>query len=1663
MVKFNLTYGHNISLEQRVVFEVAARILSTFVTDDTSVDVHVLGASGLNDGKAVGGAVPLFHKVHYGVLKQYLEQDASSYIDEQSVLHMQDGNTVDLSAYGDVINGSTEILLTRAQAEALGMDESLLLADNSTWERDTIDTAGLDGYLVVNQDFEWNNDVLRLNEATEGTLDTLSMAIHELTHVMGFVSGIDGTININELLSGELSVEGTTLFDLRRFTATSAELENPDGSVSSITEGEAAYLSADGGKTILGELSTGQNKDIGGDGYQASHWKRMQVAMGIMDPTLAYKEQLSLSERDLQALDLLGWDVDYAQLNHDLDIESLLIEAEQAVATSFGLDSHVLTEHRAAGNIYTMGFSEWWQLFEKQIIEMGFSEWWQVLETGYDSWETFQEDPDAMLQMGFSEWWQSFEVTVLNMGFSEWWQTFESDMLNMGFSEWWQLLEMGFSEWWQQIDTYFSTLDESGFSSEGGSGQNVIEGNSANESVVVSGGDADDILAGSRFRDLISGGGGDDLIDGKAGNDSLLGDTGNDILYGLDGDDQLYGGDGDDFLAGEADNDKLYGEAGHDILSGGFGNDLLEGNADNDILKGDAGNDVVDGGEGNDDVGGGDGSDIVVGGRGEDAVSGGRGDDVVYGDRYFTPEEKKDSGAEQLELEHISEQAGFTAVGEQPPVDFWVRMEAEDFKLRNFNIEEQAIASGDEVIATGGRGEAKSTFTGPTGVYDIIVGYYDEKDGKGEIEVEIGKGRDKTKVEWTLEEDFDNEDVGTNNFITRTIRDVELKSGDELKIKGDSDADEFIRLDYIDIISTTESNALANGEFYNGSLYIESQFDKAEETIVEAAELGGSLVVEDQENAEAYWLDNVFGTTKGIIKINVGDSRFNLVQDKVTRSENVTLRIEAEDFDLSGGYKVENRNDYASGNAAIESSGRGTGKASTVFTGEAGIYDIFVSYIDEGDKSASAAFGINGQTLDQWSFDADSKSAEYRAVSSYVSLNTGDSINLEGRADGDEKALIDYVDFVKVNDSNSSDSLMTSQLSEVFIEAEDLSWHGGKAKSKSKDYASDRTLIEVEKSSSATATFSGETGLYTILIGYTDEKGEGQLSARLGDSSLGSWQLHQSRDVVTTQTLAAEIFINSGNQLTLNTGEKKFQLDYINFIPVFEQSEEVKSSAEITSSVGQEIYIEAEQMERSSKTKIEDKDFASNGSYIKLEGDDKNNATATTLFQGETGYYDVIVGYYDGNKGTAELTVQLDGENLDRWQLDQDLGDKAASEQTFVTRTVASGVKLTRADSVLQIIGEKDGDDKGFVDYVKLVRVAAPDDAATNSDKSTSSDIIRGGQGNDTVYGGEGNDLIYGEDEFDNGLELASNSSDTLYGGSGNDRIFGNSGNDTLYGDDDSPSEALIDGAVAYNGKQYILTDSQLSWQAAQNVATALGGNLVTINNAAEEQWLRSQFGGSESFWLGLNDQTTEGTFEWASGESVDYTNWSNGGPDNYYNQDYVSIKWWGTSGSEWADDYSSGGWEWRNGWQWNEGYRGIVEVDLPEGAEDAGGNDDLEGGRGDDNLKGGSGNDRLDGSDAIAKGASEYDILGGGLGKDTFVLGSAAQSYYLGNGSNDYARILDFKASIDVLQLHGSAENYQSRRNGSHLELFAGDELIAVLENISELDLSDSSSITFV
>jgi hypothetical protein len=128
---------------------------------------------------------------------------------------------------------------------------------------------------------------------------------------------------------------------------------------------------------------------------------------------------------------------------------------------------------------------------------------------------------------------------------------------------------------------------------------------------------------------------------------------------------------------------------------------------------------------------------------------------------------------------------------------------------------------------------------------------------------------------------------------------------------------------------------------------------------------------------------------------------------------------------------------------------------------------------------------------------------------------------------------------------------------------------------------------------------------------------------------------------------------------------------------------------------------------------------------------------------------------------------------------------------------------------------------------------------------------------------------------------------------------------------------------------------------------------------------------------------------------------------------------------------------------------------------------DNLVGGSGNDYLDGDVGNDYLLGTDSIARGAGELDILTGGGGSDTFVIGDKLSAYYTqGGASQDFALILDFSvAQSDRLRLYGNASQYvlgyDSVENSTALGYLGSGsfELVAVFsgQNLSTTSLTSS------
>jgi subtilisin-like proprotein convertase family protein len=102
----------------------------------------------------------------------------------------------------------------------------------------------------------------------------------------------------------------------------------------------------------------------------------------------------------------------------------------------------------------------------------------------------------------------------------------------------------------------------------------------------------------------------------------------------------------------------------------------------------------------------------------------------------------------------------------------------------------------------------------------------------------------------------------------------------------------------------------------------------------------------------------------------------------------------------------------------------------------------------------------------------------------------------------------------------------------------------------------------------------------------------------------------------------------------------------------------------------------------------------------------------------------------------------------------------------------------------------------------------------------------------------------------------------------------------------------ILDSAInSANGHKYYLLDTT-NWTASEAAAVALGGHLVTIDDAAENAWVFSLWGNGKCLWTGLNDAGTEGTFVWSSGTPVGYTNWRTGEPSSGpgTDEDYVYI-----------------------------------------------------------------------------------------------------------------------------------------------------------------------------
>ena len=316
--QFDFTYEPGTSQEQILGFEMAGEIWSSYLADDVTVRIHVESTSDLLPDEVIGAALPgKKQEYKYEEVKPVLERDKISKNDDIAFGSLPDDDKkFSIIIDGQELDKIKEFKLTNANAKSLG-----LLKDKED---------KLDGYILVNDlsgnnsSVGWDYDALRSGSASGNDMDFLSVAMHEIGHVLGFVSGIDDSEWLKTLAKVEEKIEENiaegkdkevkikkddfkfaSVLDLYRYRDSD---NDPSSGKIDLSMGGNPYFSINGGGNSLGRFASGEN----GDGYQASHWKHDINNQSIMDPVLPRGQRRDISPLDLTAFDVIGWDINTA-------------------------------------------------------------------------------------------------------------------------------------------------------------------------------------------------------------------------------------------------------------------------------------------------------------------------------------------------------------------------------------------------------------------------------------------------------------------------------------------------------------------------------------------------------------------------------------------------------------------------------------------------------------------------------------------------------------------------------------------------------------------------------------------------------------------------------------------------------------------------------------------------------------------------------------------------------------------------------------------------------------------------------------------------------------------------------------------------------------------------------------------------------------------------------------------------------------------------------------------------------------------------------------------------------------------------------------------------------------------------------------------------------
>jgi alpha-glucuronidase len=113
----------------------------------------------------------------------------------------------------------------------------------------------------------------------------------------------------------------------------------------------------------------------------------------------------------------------------------------------------------------------------------------------------------------------------------------------------------------------------------------------------------------------------------------------------------------------------------------------------------------------------------------------------------------------------------------------------------------ETASGGKAVECLNGRPRCSARFDyhGPPGWYDLIVEYFDQNNGISTFSLYVG---DQLVDEWKADDHLPSRKPDGSSATRRVIHGLALRPGDQIRIEGSPDGQEYAPLDYIEIVNS---------------------------------------------------------------------------------------------------------------------------------------------------------------------------------------------------------------------------------------------------------------------------------------------------------------------------------------------------------------------------------------------------------------------------------------------------------------------------------------------------------------------------------------------------------------------------------------------------------------------------------------------------------------------------------------------------------------------------------------------------------------------------------------------------------------------------------------------------------------------------------------------